>query len=151
MVQCLRTHLPKQGTRVQALVREDATCRGGAAKPVRHSSWGTSAPEPCCTRETPAVRIVCTTAGERPLINKTRESLPSAAETQCSQKHTDCWSLARLGVVGTFNLIFLKLFSFALEFLFYCGFVIDNRWNPLVIKWDGEAFVLCHSGTEFPT
>ena len=30
-----RIHLPMQGTRVQALVWEDPTCRG-ATKPVRH-------------------------------------------------------------------------------------------------------------------
>ena len=36
VVQWLRIHLPMQGTQVQALVREDPTCRG-AAKPVRHN------------------------------------------------------------------------------------------------------------------
>ena len=36
VAQWLRTHLPMQGTQVQALVREDATCRG-AAKPVCHN------------------------------------------------------------------------------------------------------------------
>ena len=34
-VQWLRIRLPIKGTRVQALVWEDPTCRG-AAKPVRH-------------------------------------------------------------------------------------------------------------------
>ena len=38
MVPWLRIHLPMQGTRVQALVQEDPTCRG-AAKPVRHNYW----------------------------------------------------------------------------------------------------------------
>ena len=32
----LRIHLPMQGTRVRALVREDPTCRG-ATKPVHHN------------------------------------------------------------------------------------------------------------------
>ena len=32
----LRIHLPMQGTRVRALVREDPTCRG-ATKPVCHN------------------------------------------------------------------------------------------------------------------
>ena len=36
VVQWLRIHLPVQGTRVQALVREDPTCRG-ATKPVHHN------------------------------------------------------------------------------------------------------------------
>ena len=36
VVQWLRIRLPMQGTRVQALVREDPTCRG-AAKPVCHN------------------------------------------------------------------------------------------------------------------
>ena len=34
VVQWLRIFLPRQGTRVQALVQEDSTCRG-ATKPVR--------------------------------------------------------------------------------------------------------------------
>ena len=38
VVQWLRIHLPRQGTRVWALVREDPTCRG-ATKPVRHKYW----------------------------------------------------------------------------------------------------------------
>ena len=36
VVQWLRIHLLMQGTRVQALVREDPTCRG-ATKPVCHN------------------------------------------------------------------------------------------------------------------
>ena len=38
VAQWLRIHLPMQGTRVRALVREDPTCRG-AAKPTRHNYW----------------------------------------------------------------------------------------------------------------
>ena len=38
VVQWLRIHLPMQGTRVRAPVREDPTCRG-ATKPVRHNYW----------------------------------------------------------------------------------------------------------------
>ena len=37
-VQWLRISLPMQGTRVQALVQEDPTCRG-ATKPVSHNYW----------------------------------------------------------------------------------------------------------------
>ena len=36
VAQWLRIHLPMQGTRVRALVREDPTCRG-ATKPVCHN------------------------------------------------------------------------------------------------------------------
>ena len=36
VAQGLRISLPTQGTRVQALVREDPTCRG-ATKPVQHN------------------------------------------------------------------------------------------------------------------
>ena len=36
VAQWLRIHLPMKGTGVQALVREDATCRG-ATKPVCHN------------------------------------------------------------------------------------------------------------------
>ena len=36
LAQWLRIRLPMQGTRVQALVREDPTCRG-ATKPVHHN------------------------------------------------------------------------------------------------------------------
>ena len=44
VAQWVRIHLPMQGTWVQALVREDPTCRG-ATKPVRHNYW-TCALEP---------------------------------------------------------------------------------------------------------
>ena len=36
VVQWLRIHLPMQGTRVRALVREDPTCHG-ATKPMHHN------------------------------------------------------------------------------------------------------------------
>ena len=38
VAQWLRIHLPIQGTRVQALVREDPTCHK-ASKPVRYNYW----------------------------------------------------------------------------------------------------------------
>ena len=38
MVQWLGIHLPMQGTRVRALVREDPTCQG-ATKPTHHNYW----------------------------------------------------------------------------------------------------------------
>ena len=36
VAQWLRIHLPMQGTRVRALIREDPTCRE-ATKPMRHN------------------------------------------------------------------------------------------------------------------
>ena len=38
VAQWLRICLPRQGTRVRSLVREDPTCRG-ATKPVHHNYW----------------------------------------------------------------------------------------------------------------
>ena len=46
VVQWLRIRLLMQGTWVQALVREDPTCRG-ATKPVRHN-YRACALEPAC-------------------------------------------------------------------------------------------------------
>ena len=46
VAQWLRIHLPMQGTRVRALVREDPTCRG-ATKPVSHNYWACTL-EPAC-------------------------------------------------------------------------------------------------------
>ena len=41
VAQWLRIRLPRQGTRVRALVREDPTCHR-ATKPVRHNYWACS-------------------------------------------------------------------------------------------------------------
>ena len=38
VAQWLRIRLPRQGTRVRALIWEDPTCRG-ATKPMRHNYW----------------------------------------------------------------------------------------------------------------
>ena len=38
VAQCLRIHLPMQGTWVRSLVQEDPTCHG-ATKPVHHNYW----------------------------------------------------------------------------------------------------------------
>ena len=38
VVQWFRIHLPMQGTQVQSLIREDATCLG-ASKPVRRHNY----------------------------------------------------------------------------------------------------------------
>ena len=49
VAQWLRISLPMQGTRVQALVREDPTCRR-ATKPVHHNYWARmpQLPKPVC-------------------------------------------------------------------------------------------------------
>ena len=105
VAQWLRIHLPRQGTQVQALVREDPTCRG-ATKPVRHNYWA-CALEPVShnywahvpqllkstclelvlhnkrshRNEKPAHRNE-----EQPPITATRESLHAATKTQTQPK-----------------------------------------------------------------
>ena len=56
VVEWLRVHLPMQGTRVRAPVREDPTCHG-AARPVRHGHWA-------CTSG------ACAPQRERPMYQK---------------------------------------------------------------------------------
>ena len=81
MVQWLRIRLPMQGTWVQALVREDPTCRG-ATGPVRHNYWS-----PCSTTgEATAMRGPRTANEEWPPLGATRESPRIATKTQRSQK-----------------------------------------------------------------
>ena len=104
VAQWLRIRLPVQETRVQALVREDPTCRR-ATKPVRHNYWacalepasheywarGPQLLKPACLEpvlhnkrshrnEKPAHRNE-----EYPPLAATRESPRAAAKTQCSQ------------------------------------------------------------------
>ena len=47
VAQWLRIHLPIQGTQVQALIREDPTCRGATTEPALWS--------PCATTIEPAL------------------------------------------------------------------------------------------------
>ena len=94
-----------RGTRVQALVQEDPTCRG-ATKPVRHNYWA-CALEPVShsywahmpqllkpTRLEPVLRNKRSRRNEKPAHRKeeypplatTRESPRTATKTQRSQK-----------------------------------------------------------------
>ena len=95
-----------QGTRVQAMVREDPTCQG-ATKPVRRNYWA-CALEPTShncwarvpqllkpTRLEPVLRDKRSYRNEKPtyhneeqpLLAATRESLRAAMKTQHSQKY----------------------------------------------------------------
>ena len=105
VAQWLRIHLPMQGTRVRALVREDPTCRG-AAKPVHHNYWA-CALEPAChnywahalqllkpTHLEPMLRNKRSHCNEKPAhrneeqppLATTRESPCAAMKSQHSQK-----------------------------------------------------------------
>ena len=72
----------RQGTRAQFRLQEDPIfCR--AAKP---ETLTTKCPSLCsATREAPAMRSPCPTAGKQPLLSTTRESLGAATEIQHSQ------------------------------------------------------------------
>ena len=66
VAQWLRIRLPMQGTRVQALVRKDPTCRG-PTKPTSHNYWSPCAWSPCsATREAAAMRSPHTTTKSSP-------------------------------------------------------------------------------------
>ena len=105
VAQWLRICLPKQGTRIQALVQEDPTCHR-ATKPVCHNYWA-CALEPaihiCWAHESQLLKPVCLEPvlcnkrshhnekpthlnEEEPLLAATRESLRAATKTQHSQK-----------------------------------------------------------------
>ena len=89
----LRICLPRQGTRVRALVREDPTCRG-ATKPVRHNC---SALVPQLLKPAHLESVLHNKRShlnekpvhrnkEQPPLTATRESPHAATKTQCSQK-----------------------------------------------------------------
>ena len=61
----LRIHLPMQGTRVRALVREDPTCCG-ATKPMRHNYWA-CALEPASHNYWAHASRACALQQEKPL------------------------------------------------------------------------------------
>ena len=78
VAQWLRIRLPMQGTWVQALVREDPTCRGAtkpvhhkywacALEPASHNYWSPCAWSPCSTtRQATTMRSVCTATKSSP-------------------------------------------------------------------------------------
>ena len=94
VAQWLRIHLPMQGTRVWALVREDPTCRG-ATKPVRLNYWAhmpqlpkTTDLEPVlCNKEKPPQWEARAPQRRVAALTTTRESPRAATKTQHSQKH----------------------------------------------------------------
>ena len=80
VVQWLRIRLPMQGTRVQALVREDHT-RRGATKPVRHNYWA-RVPQllsPCATTTEARVPRARAPQQEKPLQWEARSPKPRVA------------------------------------------------------------------------
>ena len=105
VVQWLRIRLPMQGTRVQALVWEDPTCRR-ATKPMRHNYWACALEpmshnnwacmpqllKPSCLE--PVLRNKRSHHNEKPVhrneeqppLAATRESPHTAMKTQRSQK-----------------------------------------------------------------
>ena len=105
VVQWLRIRLPMQGTRVQALVREDPTCHG-ATKPVRHNYWACAlepashkcwahtpqllkptCPEPVPTaREATTMRSLHATIKSRPCSPQLEKAQYTAPKTQSSHK-----------------------------------------------------------------
>jgi len=85
VVQHLRLHLPIQGTRVQSLVREDATGRG-TTKPVA------TATEPVNYRAGEhSERNSCATTGESVPPTAARESPRAASKTQDSRKQINTY------------------------------------------------------------
>ena len=82
-----------QGTRVQALVREDPTCLG-ATKPVRHNYWGRVPQLLKPMLLDPVLHNKRSHRSEKPvhhneeypLLTTTRESPRAATKTQHSQK-----------------------------------------------------------------
>ena len=88
VAQWLRICLPVQGTRVQTLVQEDPTCRGGT-KPMRHNYWA-RVPQllspRSATGEATAMRSLHTTTKSSPLSPQLEKSPRTAAKTEHSQK-----------------------------------------------------------------
>ena len=85
VVQWLRIRLPVQGTRVQALVREDPTCHE-ATKPMYHNYWG-CALEP--TSHNYWSPHATTTEAHAPTAGAPQQEKPSQWET-----HTLQWRVA---------------------------------------------------------
>ena len=83
VAQWLRIRLPKQGTQVRALVREDPTCCG-AAKPVRHNYWA-CALEPECRNYWAHVPQPLKPARLEPMLRNKR-SLHNEKPTHCNEE-----------------------------------------------------------------
>ena len=90
VAQWLRIHLPMQGTRVQALVREDPTCRG-KTKPVCHNYWACALAPACCNYWSPRASSPCPTTREATAMRSPRTATKSSPrspqlEKACTQQ-----------------------------------------------------------------
>ena len=74
VAQWLRICLPRQETRVQALVREDPTCRG-ATRPVSHNYWACASGACARQREAAIVRGPRTAMKSGPLLPQLEKAL----------------------------------------------------------------------------
>ena len=77
VVQWLRIHLPLQGTRVRALVREDPTCRG-ATKPMRHNYWAYALEPVSHNYWSPCAYSPCSTTREASAMRSPRTAMKSS-------------------------------------------------------------------------
>ena len=96
-MQWWRIHLPVQGTRVRALVREDPTCRGatqllrynywaGALEPASHNCWA-HVPQllsPCATTTEARMPRACAPQQEKPPQWEARAPQRRVAPTRCN-------------------------------------------------------------------
>ena len=88
VTQWIRIHLPRQGTQVRSLGREDSTCYG-ISKPVCHNCWG---PVLQLLKPTYLEPVLCNKGShhkklthhnaEQPLLSSTRESRMKATKTE---------------------------------------------------------------------
>ena len=102
VAQWLRIHLPRQGTRVWALVREDPTCRR-STKPVSHNYWACVPQLLKPTHLETMLRNKRSHCNEKPAHRNYREptrskedpTQPKIKKTKQNQKQkkTTCWNL----------------------------------------------------------
>ena len=92
VVQWLRIHLPKQGTRVPSLVQEDATGQR-AAKPGSHSYWARKLRKPrSATREATMMKNLQTAIQRVALLTRTRQRPRTARKAQRHQNKIRKWT-----------------------------------------------------------
>ena len=89
VTQWIRIHLPRQGTQVRSLDREDSTCCG-ISKPVCHNCWGpmlqllkpTYLEPVLCNKGSHCNEKLTHHNAEQPLLSSTRESRMKATKTE---------------------------------------------------------------------
>ena len=89
VTQWIRIHLPRQGTQVRSLGREDSTCYG-ISKPVCHNCWGpvlqllkpTYLEPVLCNKGSHCNEKLTHHKAEQPLLSSTRESRMKATKTE---------------------------------------------------------------------